>query len=333
MYSQPHVQNGYVSNYTLSCSLCHQPDLQGLHGFLIESISTRTSGTLFPLFGSSKLAVNNEILIPAAMYYDPQDDRFISDGGPKSWEQKTDSLVWRGLASGGRNTADNWKGFHRHRLISMLNGTQALLMPNSSDFVDISSLPLKDWNLQAFNSNQPPSVALGNWLLNFTDVAFTDLACFPRSSPPSCDYTNYLFHPVSPIPLGDMYTRKYLVDVDGNSFSGRYLDFLMSTSLPIKATLFREWHDSRLLAWKHFVPMDNRFLDIYGIMEFFIGFGSGKGRDNLAKRIALEGSEWAHKVLRKEDMRIYVHRLLLEYARVMDLRREELGYIDDLVSW
>jgi hypothetical protein len=84
------------------------------------------------------------------------------------------------------------------------------------------------------------------------------------------------------------------------------------------------------------VPFDNRFLDQYGVMEFFLGYEKGKGRkagrDQLARRIAKEGHEWATKVLRKEDMRIYMYRLLLEYARVMDDKRESLGWVDDLVS-
>jgi hypothetical protein len=35
-------------------------------------------------------------------------------------------------------------------------------------------------------------------------------------------------------------------------------------------------------------------------------------------------------VLRKEDMRIYTYRLLLEYARVMDVKRERLEFVDDV---
>jgi hypothetical protein len=35
-------------------------------------------------------------------------------------------------------------------------------------------------------------------------------------------------------------------------------------------------------------------------------------------------------VLRKEDMLVYVLRLLLEYARVVDERREVMGWVGDL---
>jgi hypothetical protein len=130
--------------------------------------------------------------------------------------------------------------------------------------------------------------------------------------------------------MTDQFRYKYLADVDGNSFSGRYLGFLKSTSLPIKATIWREWHDSRLVAWKHFVPMDNRFIDYYAIMQYFLGVGDLPGHDDMAKMIALEGKLWADQVLRRVDMQIYTLRLLLEYARVSDERRDKMGWIGDL---
>ncbi len=105
--------------------------------------------------------------------------------------------------------------------------------------------------------------------------------------------------------------------------------------------------------------MDNRFADFYGIMQYFLGYqgddafrregeaeaeaeGKGgrwagddgrnrvEGRDEVAGRIAEAGQDWAAKVLRREDMQVYVLRLLLEYARVSDGRRDVLGYVADL---
>jgi Glycosyl transferase family 90 len=329
----PHLHQGYVSNYTLSTSICHQPDLQSLHGFFVEPISIKTHNKLFPFFGSSKLTVNSEILFPAAMYY-KGDPRFTTIAPTRPWSKKTNTLSWRGLASGGRNKEDNWRAFHRHRLVSMLNGTQALQYPSNSSFIDIQNLPLDLWDLSSWDATTKPlNEVMGEWLNSFTDVGFTNLNCFPAvKNNEGCTYTNYLFSPHKPIDLASQHVHKYLVDVDGNSFSGRYRDFLLSGSLPIKATLFQEWHDSRLVAWKHFVPLDNRFLDLYGIMEFFLGYGGGKGRDGMARRIAREGKEWAGRVLRVQDMRVYTYRLLLEYARVMDAERDRLGFVGDFVD-
>lgn len=42
--------------------------------------------------------------------------------------------------------------------------------------------------------------------------------------------------------------------------------------------------------------------------------------------IATAGREWAANVLRKEDMEIYFFRVLLEWARLTDDRRDELEF-------
>ncbi|KAF3351366.1 Minor extracellular protease vpr [Verticillium dahliae VDG2] len=129
------------------------------------------------------------------------------------------------------------------------------------------------------------------------------------------------------LPMKKMYNHKYLPDIDGNSFSGRYRAFLLSSSMPLKSTIYAEWHDDRLVPWVHFVPFDNTYVDLYGIMDYFL-----RGRDAAAERIATDGKRWAETVLRREDMRLYVWRLLLEYARVMDDNRDRLAFVQDWID-
>ncbi|RHZ68947.1 hypothetical protein CDV55_100844 [Aspergillus turcosus] len=330
----PHSQNGYVRNWTQSKDICWRPEMQALHGTFIEPVSISTTHELFPFFGGSKLSVNNEILIPPAMYW--AKDKRYSGGSKKggAWESKKDSLIWRGIASGGRNRVNNWTGFQRHRLLSMLNGTSiAAAERNDSHFVNFI-LPSYDYyNLAAGHASRLPE-----FVDEHVDAGFVHLVCYPCPPnqgceydlfDPHCPYTDPYFALVPTMPMDKQFNYKYLPDVDGNSFSGRYRGFLLSTSLPIKATIYNEWHDSRLIPWAHFVPMDSTFLDIYGIMEYFIGYG-GAGHDQAARKIALNGKKWAEKVLRPEDMQIYMYRLLLEYARICDDSRDVLGFTEDL---
>ncbi|RHZ52633.1 putative capsular associated protein [Aspergillus thermomutatus] len=329
-----HSQNGYVHNWTQSKDICWRPEMQALHGTFIEPISISTTHELFPLFGGSKLSVNNEILIPPATYW--AKGKQYSGGSDHSgeWESKKDSLIWRGIASGGRNRVNNWTGFHRHRLLAMLNGTSVTAAEqNNSHFVNFI-LPSYDYyHLASGRDGRLPE-----FVEEHVDVGFIHLVCDPCApgqpcnhdlTDPHCSYTEPYFSLV-PKMSGKQYDYKYLPDVDGNSVSGRYDGHLLSTSLPIKATIYNEWHDSRLVPWAHFVPMDSTFLDIYGIMEYFIGY-AGAGHDHVARRIALSGKLWAEKVLRPEDMQIYVYRLLLEYARICDDRREMLGDTEDVL--
>ena len=100
---------------------------------------------------------------------------------------------------------------------------------------------------------------------------------------------------------------------------------MRSTSMPLKATIYTEWHDDRLVPWVHFVPFDSSYMDIYAVMDYFL-----HGHDFQAERIADESRTWAESVLREEDMILYVWRLLLEYARVVDDKRDRLSYVADL---
>ncbi|KAF2809385.1 uncharacterized protein BDZ99DRAFT_463207 [Mytilinidion resinicola] len=371
---------GYVQNWTEATDPCQHPHLQGLHGNFVEPLSMKTSQKLFPLFGGSKLPMNNEILLPAAMYW--SDDPLYSGGDSNGgdWGSKNNSIMWRGAATGGRNRKETWQRFHRHRFVSMLNGSQVAaaeltlnqLADNVAGIGPGGNMRLAPSN--PYNLHHQTSGTLGSYMADLTDASFYDLLC----SPADADYDREFYAVTKRVPMADMYEYKYLPDIDGNSFSGRYRGFLRSSSLPIKATVYAEWHDSRLMPWVHFVPMDNTFIDFYGIVEYFLGEepdlsrpeeptpseapgpessvssdgGEKKpdgeerkkaekrrppiiqnkknGHDAAAKKIALAGQEWAEKVLRREDMQIYVFRLLLEYARVCDERRERLGWVQDL---
>jgi hypothetical protein len=336
-YSSSHLYAGFVANYSLCADICHQPDLGGLHGAMIQPLSARSSQELIPLFGGSKLTVNNDILLPAPVYWN-DDERFGGGADANiSWQDKEPSAIWRGTATGGHNTPTNWHHFHRHRFVAMTNGTKYRITNKQTGLIFTPSL-----RLNAIEALQGPiQKDFDTFLTQTTDIAFTDLMCDIPQADNTCFYTSNEFKIAKGLPLQQQFGYKYLPDIDGNSFSGRYRAFLLSTSLPIKATLYREWHDSRLVAWKHFVPMDNRYGDFYGIMAYFRGFdgvdrGQGgpkekvKGHDAASEKIATEGREWANKVLRKEDMATYVLRLLLEYARLTDDRRDWLGYVGDL---
>lgn len=330
-HAAAHMHQGYVSNWTLATSICHQPDLQGLHGAFIQPLTIASSDHLMPMFGGSKLATNNEILLPPPMYWS-HEERYSGTGfNLFSWENKRGRLIWRGAATGGRNTADNWTGFQRHRFVSMVNGTQVKRAEDWTEIPRNFELPSLLYNLRSAQDGH-----LGDWVSTFGDAAFMDLICWEPKKPGQCHYTGDYYSIAPSISMAEQFQSKYLPDLDGNSFSGRYRGFLRSSSLPIKATIFKEWHDSRLVPWKHFVPMDNRFEDIYGIMEYFLGysgFGTANavpGHDEAAMKIALAGQDWAEKVLRPEDMQIYVFRLLLEFARVSDDRRDHLAYVADL---
>lgn len=316
-----YAERGYVRNFTASMDACIQPWLRETHGTFVEPVSIKSTKELIPIFSGSKIHnMNNDILIPGAMY--ATDDPMYSGGkghGPR-WDRKITGTVWRGVASGGRNRAENWSHFHRHRLVEMLNATTVARMEREHTRAATFEMP----PASIYNFPRRKKEQLAAWLNETANAGFTELLCHPRDD---CSYVEPYLSPVPGMPMAEQYRFKFMPDVDGNSFSARFRGFLLSTSMPIKATIYAEWHDDRLQPWVHFVPMTNSFQDLYGILDFFTRDRAG---DEAARRIAAQGRDWASRVLRKEDMMLYVWRLLLEFARICDDKREVLGYVDDL---
>ena len=94
------------------------------------------------------------------------------------------------------------------------------------------------------------------------------------------------------------------------------------------------------------MPVDNRYDDLYALLTYFIGYGKPNmehavesqdinpqvyimPHEKEAQKLARQGREWANKVLRRDDIEVYMFRLLLEYARISDDNRDRIGYSGD----
>ena len=105
---------------------------------------------------------------------------------------------------------------------------------------------------------------------------------------------------------------KYLVDVDGNSCSfERYFWVLLSNSLVLKQiTPNIQWYYSALNPYEHFVPVKEDLSDLLEKYEWALS------HDLEAKKIAQNATEFAKENLSTEDVFLYMHCLLKEYARL-----------------
>jgi hypothetical protein len=344
-----YLSHNYIRNWTASKDICTQPDIQGSHGAFIEPISKSTTHTLVPLFGTAKFSVNNDILLPSPLQW--RDDFRCNEGGAcgRDWREKKNKLYWRDTASSGRNREATWTRFQRHRFVSMLNSTAvSLAIKNSNHGLN--------FDLDAMNLTAIPSLIhqpLPQWLPTIADASFSDLSCFPPTNEPNstyCSYTSPYFAVDNPDLPNLLYNFKYLPSLDGNPPTGSYPfpALLLSTSLPLKSSIVKEWHDARLQPWLHFIPLSTSYTELYSILDYLIGNTNCgdvaeerdagdlaeciQGHEEAAEKLARVGREWAERALRREDMRIYLLRLLLEYARVSDPERDRLGYVRDLVK-
>ena len=322
--ASPHSSGQFLSDWHLAADICHQPDLANLHGLYLSPAAFKASPELMPVFSQSKAHGYSDILYPSAwnymdkVRYDPSperpDDTFFS---------KKNTLFWRGATSEGVSAVGTWQGMTRQRLVHLANNL------TSSDSVTLLLPSLPDSSKYAYRTLSGSEVPHLNLSM---DIHVVDHIA--RCGLSDCPNQAAEFGLVGPSDFQDHWKYRYLFDLDGAGFSGRFLPFLQSHSLPFKSALFREWYDDRLQAWLHFVPQDLRLHAVYSTLAYFAGVDGVQGGKQVkmeahveqGEKIAEAGREWAGKVLRKEDMEIYFFRLLLEWGRLTDDRRDSVGF-------
>lgn len=344
----PHTLNSFLSNWTLSADPCHQPDLGDLHGIHLSPAAYKASKQLTPIFSQSKARGYNDILYPSAWNYEEKAAYSPTSEFPDfNFAEKESTFFWRGATSEGVSRGTGvWRGMTRQRLVHLFNNAtnkdkQYVLLPTHP-----TSNPTQP-HTYSFQ-HLPPSRLRAQIS---TSLGF--ISSIERCGGRDCADQLAEFQPqtFAPVNFQQHWRYKYLFDLDGAGFSGRFLPFLRSRSLPLKAGLMREWWEGRVFAWQHFVPLDLRLGEVWSVAAFFAGWKDAKGaahhavddqgrdrggwlmppHDEEAEAIALQGREWAELVLRKEDMEVYMFRLLLEFGRLTDDARDRIGYQEDLV--
>jgi len=321
----PHSLGAFLSNWTTAADVCHQPDLADLHGIYLSPAAFKGAHELLPIFSQSKAHGFNDILYPSAWnYIDKVRYEPNAEFPDPPFGHKNSTLFWRGATSEGVSPGHGqWRGMTRQRIVHLTspnadsnNAEQPLLIPQGPHKHSYTSVPVSE-----LASLLPASVHIVNEI--------------NRCGGPDCDDQVAEFSPLAtPTDFQNHWSYKYLLDLDGAGFSGRFLPFLASRSLPLKAALFREWWDDRLTPWLHFAPLDLRGQGLWATLAYFAGFEGKVGgkwmkveaHDKEGERIASAGREWAGQVLRKEDMEIYFFRLLLEWGRLTDDRRDMIGF-------
>ena len=357
-YTKGSIQ-GYISNYTIARNVCWNPNLRSLHGYFIHPWAGISYTELRPIFSAANVVdVSHDIIIPPPAHW--MKDGIYKEAEQKiPWKEKKSATGWWGSATGGNHTADNWWGFHRHRWVQLLNGTaQSILEKQLEQSPYFSTQELYEVDLDKSNWGKynfpyplrelfPDLGAFGKfglWIGNVTNGGFTNMFCSMQEyyesvigkGPKTCKHTDDYYGLVDLVNADYIMKHKYLPDVDGHGASGRFVGFVRSLSVPIKSTIFTEWHDSRLIPWRHFVPMSPEYQEWYGLLQYFLGYKDEKinipDHDDMGEKIGRQGSEWTARAERREDLLVYVHRLILEYARVCADERISMGWVDDLLD-
>ncbi|KAL2849182.1 hypothetical protein BJY01DRAFT_233718 [Aspergillus pseudoustus] len=324
---RPHSMGQFPTDWRVSTDICHQPDLADLHGLFLSPASFKVSQELLPVFSQSSVSVFNDIIFPSPWNYVDKISYGPSEEHPDPrYSNKENILFWIGSTTEGVSNEGKWKGMPRQRLAHLINNNTynhvSVLLPTDQP---------KTYSYQIFNG-QAPTKELGL----STAVSITDPIVRCRDK--DCTDQTEEFSPGGRIDFQDHWRYRYLFDSDGAGFSGRFLPFLQSRSLPFKTGLFRQWFDSRLTPWLHYAPIDIRLHGLWSTLAYFAGVDATvddnrqiemRRHDIQGQWIAEQGRRWAETALRKEDMEIYFFRLLLEWGRLTDDRRDSLGFTLD----
>jgi hypothetical protein len=191
-----------------------------------------------------------------------------------------------------------------------------------------------------YNDSATDPRDIATWLGRIADEGFMKSFCKTGSNQSKCIKSASGLKMLPAIDMNRHFDYKLLPVIDGDS-PNRLLAVIRSMSVPITATFFTSWHDARITPWLHFVPMDKSFVDMYGNLDYSLGNGKAYrgingdmvnegAHDEAAKQIAAEGRWWAEKVMRQENIRFYMLRLLLEHVRLCSDDPEQLNYVGDL---
>ncbi|PLW07099.1 hypothetical protein PCASD_25404 [Puccinia coronata f. sp. avenae] len=308
-----------IYDHVKAMEVCGHPESMKLHGF------TSAAGTdnveLVPLFTFAKTTTQSDVLVTPLEQYS---DTYI--GNDPEWAlKKNPKLLWRGSTTGAEfKTGVEWQDSQRarlHLLAHQQDGSAHVLSPDDS-LTRVAAKPVQDLNHRLL------------------DVSFSGGPV--QCDPPTCEYMAKNLQFAGTMGLDESYQYKYLIDVDGNGWSGRFHRLMSTKSLVLKSTIFPEWYSDRVQPWVHYVPIKVDYSDLYDVMVFFRGEDdpadltkaqkkpassrrapraarrdSRLGHDHLAEKIATQGKRWAAEHWRRPDMAAYMFRLVLEWRRVM----------------
>jgi hypothetical protein len=282
---------GFVSNQSAFSDICQSPSFSETFGFFERPNAFNVVHDLFPIFSQSKISSYSDILYPSPWYWYGKVP--YKDADDLDWAEKEDKFWWRGSTTGGFSRDGGWRRQHRQHVVQKVNSNdQAKILVNRGEGND------EDWVVK--------SVPRSDFREIF-DIFFSHVG---QCDPGDCDAQKEFFTIKKQAKQTEAWKYKYLLDMDGNAFSGRFYAFLKSKSLVYKLAVFREWHNEWLRPWVHFIPLSLRGDEWVEAIRWFAGEATGKKE---AERLAMQGREWADKVLRNEDLEVWFFRLLLEY--------------------
>ncbi|KAJ7062548.1 hypothetical protein C8F01DRAFT_101184 [Mycena amicta] len=277
-------------------------------GFMLSAVTGAFTTELYPMLSMAKVSpCFADILFPTEFYYTRTwwyQPFVYPDNIP--WEKKLDKAYWRGGATNGLilPNSTTYHSFPRFRLASL-----SQLHPS---------------HLDARITTFPP-----------------DTHCFP---PDSCNASAIMAEyniTGTRSAREEVYRYKYVVDVDGATFSGRFWGLLRSGSLVFKvplpffafgnmydlsyaqqSTIFSEFFNSWVRPNEHYIAVLPDLSDLIEKIEW------ANANPEEARLIQLRGLEVAQRVLSDAQNDCYFANVLMHWEELMGFGEPEEAEMD-----
>ncbi|OIW26209.1 hypothetical protein CONLIGDRAFT_554115, partial [Coniochaeta ligniaria NRRL 30616] len=291
----------FVENVASAKDLCQHSEYGSLHGFLMCPATMKRINIDVPILSQAAPYPFADVLYPSTHY--GLKSSLYKQSQDRAWSRKKNAAYWTGSSTGGYWSHDTWRQGHRQRLatIGMHKQERDFTYLRTSSDASVGVLP---YTSAAFD-NSLFSVGLTRVVGCADEVV--------------CDEQNSFFDLPRPRDSElEAFRYRFVLDIDGNSYSGRFYRFLASRSVPLKVSIFREWHDERLVPWLHYIPVSPSMEELPELMRFLATTSEGQ---RISHRIAEAGREWYLKALTPAHQGIYLYRLMLELAWMQDASR------------
>ncbi|KAJ9096751.1 hypothetical protein QFC21_005021 [Naganishia friedmannii] len=283
----------FVSDVSAQFDLCKHPYNIPLHG-VTAGKQPFVDGYVKPIFSLSKTSLHADILaVPV--------EQWIEDLPVVPWDKRTsDKLLWRGSNTGTHYAKD--KSWHNSQRVRAVNLTR----PDAEGLVSVlppAFHPLKKQPLKEAASYQP----LQDINKRMFDVSFAGYPIQCNIEDRTCEELEESFDfKKQTMTFEEALNYKYVLDIDGNSWSARFGRLLAGGSLVFKSTIMPEWWSDRIQPWIHYVPLQLDYSDLHDALTFFQGDENGEnGNDRLASEMAASGRIWFKTHWRRVDMAAY----------------------------
>ncbi|KAG6326558.1 hypothetical protein ID866_12531, partial [Astraeus odoratus] len=225
MYSNATLPKTFIASHRLAMDPCQHPELLVTHGqFISHNSGPLPQRTMIPRFSHCGTLLHHDIRPPIPYGWTSGDN--AEEMGDVPWPEKVDErLDWRGSMTGIYASPDSfWMHSHRQRLVALTNTIEGN--------VSVLDVPAD----ASMHVGQPRQLRMARVNPAWTDVAFTGkpIACDEDAG--TCDLVAEAFEFRRSQVRREEGKYKFILDVDGNGWSGRFKRLITSHALIFKAT-------------------------------------------------------------------------------------------------